>query len=122
MNLVNKTIDNIRKSPLNWRIELYKFNDYGKEQLVEPLVDVLENVVSKALNANQRNIMFYYQVGERIYNEKLGIQSFSNHPVSKPISYDSWNELIKVIKENGLIYNPDEDVSFEISFLDARFI
>ena len=66
--------------------DLYKFNAYGREQLVEPLVDVLENVVAPLLSADQKMMLHYY-MGEFIYSEKLGKTS-SEGWRSKPLSYD----------------------------------
>ena len=74
LDLVRKTIENIRKSPLKWLIYLYKFNNYGREHLVEPLVDVLENVVVPLISADQKMMLHYY-MGEVIYNEKVGKSS-----------------------------------------------
>ena len=106
MDLVRKTIEKIRKSPLKWQIDLYKFNNYGREQLVEPLVDVLENVVAPLLAADQKMMLHYY-MGEVIYNENVGKCSTEGWR-SKPLSYDSFNDLIDNIREHGFKYDMEE--------------
>ena len=93
MDLVRKTIESIRKDPFNWKIYLYKFNAYGREQLVEPLVDVLENVVAPLLSADQKMMLHYY-IGEVIYSDNVNKTLINNSWRSKPLSYDSFNDLI----------------------------
>ena len=121
MDLVNKTIDNIHKSPLKWQIDLYKFNDYGLEELVEPLVDILENEVSKLISANQK-MMTHYLIGQTTYSEKVGKESTDKLWHSKPLSYDSFNDLINNIREHGFKYDMDDQNTYDSSTSNIKTI
>ena len=106
MDLIKRTIENIRRSPLKWEIELYKFNDFGKEQLVKPLVDVLVNVVSKEMKADQK-MLINYLIKQQWH--------------SKPINYDGFNDLVKKIREHGFIFEVNE-VSYDSSTTNIETI
>ena len=44
--LINKIINKIKKNPTDWYIDFRKLNDYGKDKIINLLIDVLQNVVS----------------------------------------------------------------------------
>ena len=93
--LIDQTIQMIRQSPLNWQINLNDFNNYGKEKLTPLLIDVLENVVSPLILANQKNVLLSY------------FMNSSNNSVNgwfkKPINHESWHKLIEALKNKGLL-------------------
>ena len=112
--IINKIIKHIRKNPTDWYIDFRLLNTYGKSKIVEPLIDVLENVVAKAIDADEL-FKFSYLINS---NDKTNIDGSGWR--SFPLNDQRWTQLIEGLR-NGLLLDTVIDNGSTPIFSDSAY-
>ena len=85
--VINEIIEDIKKDPLNWRIDFRKLNNYGKNQLRKQLLNVLLEYVAPQIPANQKLMIRYFIDG--LWH-------------GKPFNDESWMQLINGLQNDNI--------------------
>ena len=98
--LIKKIINKIKKNTTNWYIDFRKLNDYGKDKIINPLIDILQNDVATSIKANTKYRFSY------LINSNDSLQNGSWRSV--PLRDTTFTQLIDGLRQ-GLLLNTLEE-------------
>ena len=109
--IINEILNDINMSPTKWEIDFTKLNKYGKEKIVEPLIDVLLNVVAPIIKANGKYLLGYLlNTNDATKNNKWTYTT---------IKTDSFTKLIEGLRKGLLLEKSFAENVYAPNFSDT---